>query len=75
MKNTDLLFGEMYIKLIALENVLIKKGIITEDELLQELENVSKEIINSLSKSHPDLVASMTLPIPVAAKKGDPTKN
>lgn len=44
----DMLVADALLRLKAMENLLIAKGIISRDEFLQEMESVAKQIAKSI---------------------------
>lgn len=44
----DMLIADALLRLKAMENLLIAKGIISRDEFLQEMESVAKQIAKSI---------------------------
>lgn len=52
MKDDTLFMAELFIKISAMERLLVKSGIIKTDELVEEMKKISKEVENILLKSN-----------------------
>jgi len=44
----DMLIADALLRLKAIENLLVAKGIVSKDELLEEMESVAKQIAKSI---------------------------
>jgi len=61
MDNTkDLLLIETVVKVAALNKLLVKKGLLTDDELHEVMTAISKDLVEEFKKLSPDTLSSTT---------------
>lgn len=56
----DMLIIETMVKLAAVNKILIKRGILTDDEIHQEMTEISKNLVDQVKKLTPDIFGSIT---------------
>jgi hypothetical protein len=56
----DLLLIESVVKLAALNKLLVKKGLITEAELHHEMTDISKDLVEQIKNVSPEILSSLT---------------
>ncbi len=56
----DLLLIETVVKVAAINKLLIKKGILNDDEIHEVMTTISKDLIEEFKKLSPDTLSSIT---------------
>lgn len=49
LNDQDYLLAELVVKVAALERLLVKSGIVSSDDLVKEMENISKEVVSFMN--------------------------
>lgn len=49
--NEELLFAEALVKITAIERCLIKAGVLTEEQILEEVKSISDQIIKLIKNN------------------------
>jgi len=57
--NRDLLLIESLLKIAAISKLLVKKGIITDEEIVQEMNNISKDLIEQMKLIAPEVLSTI----------------
>lgn len=50
--NDELQLSEILIRLITLENVIIKKGIVTQEDISEEMKSIADNVLNMVLNSN-----------------------
>ena len=59
MDNTkDLLLIETIVKVAAINKLLVKKGILNDDEIHEVMTEISKDLVEEFKKLSPDILSS-----------------
>lgn len=57
-KTKDLLLLETIVKTAALNKVLVKKGLITDEEVYAEMTSISKDLVDEFKKLSPEFLST-----------------
>jgi len=57
-KAKDLLLIETIVKVAAINKLLVKKGLLTDDEVHTEMASISKDLVEEFKKLSPDILSS-----------------
>ncbi len=56
----DLMLIETMVKVAAINKLLVKKGIINDDEIYEVMTAISKDLVEEFKKLSPDVLSSTT---------------
>jgi predicted RecB family nuclease len=59
LSDQDYLLAEVVVKLTAIERVLIKAGITTTDDLIEEMKKISQEVVTFMSSFNSKAIEQM----------------
>jgi hypothetical protein len=57
-KAKDLLLIDTIVKVAAINKLLVKKGLLTDDEVHTEMASISKDLVEEFKKLSPDILSS-----------------
>lgn len=60
MNEKEIILLEVLVKLAAVNKILIRKGILTEEEVKEEMNAISKELAENMKKLQPELFPETT---------------
>jgi len=59
-KTKDLLLLETVVKVAALNKLLVKKGVLTDEEVYAEMTSISKDLVEEFKKLAPEILSTTT---------------
>lgn len=59
-KTQDLLLLETIVKIAALNKLLVKKGILTDEDIYAEMTSISKDLVEEFKKLSPEILSTTT---------------
>jgi hypothetical protein len=59
-KTKDLLLLETVVKVAALNKLLVKKGVLNDEEVYAEMTSISKDLVEEFKKLSPEILSTTT---------------